>query len=64
MPNEISTTRIEPLGTSADKDAEYRAPRKREPTRVSEAKAVAPAADVAELAEGEREDQHQLDERA
>jgi hypothetical protein len=60
MPDNISSARIEPLGASAEKEAEYATPRsKRSKIRVPAA--VTAAAPLIEL---ESEEKHQLDEQA
>ena len=60
MPDNISSARIEPLGSSAEKESEYAPPRgKRAKIRVPAA--VAAAAPLIEL---ESEEKHQLDEQA
>jgi hypothetical protein len=60
MPDNISSARIEPLGSSAEKEAEYAQPRAQRPKiRVPAAvQAAAPLIDV------EAEEEHQLDEQA
>jgi hypothetical protein len=60
MPDNISSARIEPLGSSAEKEAEYAPPRsKRAKIRVPAAVTAA-----APLIEVEAEEEHQLDEQA
>jgi hypothetical protein len=60
MPDNISSARIEPLGSSAEKEAEY------VPPRAPRAKVRVPAAvqAAAPLMEVEAEEEHQLDEQA
>jgi hypothetical protein len=60
MPDNISSTRIDPLGSGAEKEAEY------VPARAKRAKIRVPAAvaAAAPLIEAEVDEAHQLDEQA
>lgn len=62
MPDNISSTRIEPLGsgvgTGAEKEAEFARGKERRKVGAAEKKAASP------LVELESEEEHQLDEQA
>jgi hypothetical protein len=62
MPENISSTRIEPLGSGVregvDKDADYALGRERRKVKVEEVEVAAPVVEV------DGEEKHQLDERA
>jgi hypothetical protein len=58
MPENINTARIEPLASSAERDAEYAPRAKKAKLKVAVERTATPAV------EGELEEGHQLDERA